>query len=179
MKFLKIALALIAILVSVTLVAAAILPSNYALKREVVISKNKTEVFNYLKHIKNMDNFSIWAKIDPNMKKSYQGTDGQIGFIAAWESNHEKVGKGEQEILKITQDERIDTELRFFEPFQATDKAYFITESISQNKTKVTWGFNGNIPYPWNLMLLTMDMEKELGIPLSDGLSNLKSLLEK
>jgi len=179
MKILKIFLSIVTVLVGLVLLIAAIVPSNYALKREIVISKNSDDVFNYIKFLKNMDNYSAWAKLDPNMKKTYQGTDGTVGFIATWDSKHEHVGKGEQEILKIIEGERIDTELRFFLPFEATDKAFLSTEKISDTETKVTWGFDGNMPYPMNLMLLVMDMEKELGVPLADGLKSLKQILEK
>jgi len=179
MKILKIFLSIVAILLSFVLVIAAVAPSNYALKREIVISKSNNDVFNYIKFLKNMDNYSAWAKLDPNMKKSYKGTDGTVGFITTWESKHEHVGKGEQEILNIIEGERIDTELRFYLPFEATDKAFLSTEKISDTETKVTWGFDGNMPYPMNLMLLVMDMEKELGVPLADGLKSLKEILEK
>ena len=178
MKIFKIFFAIVAILVSLVLVVAAISPSNYALKREITISKNNDDVFNYIKLLKNMDNYSAWAKLDPNMKKTYQGTDGTVGFIATWESEHEHVGKGEQEILNIVEGKRIETELRFYFPFEVTDKASLSTERISDTETKVTWEFDGNMPYPMNLLLLVMDMEKELGVPLADGLKSLKQILE-
>jgi hypothetical protein len=39
--------------------------------------------------------------MDPNMKKTYTGTDAEVGFISAWESTDKNVGVGEQEIKKI------------------------------------------------------------------------------
>ena len=51
--------------------------------------------------------------MDPDMKKTYRGTDGTVGFVSAWDSEKDDVGKGEQEIIKITDGERIDYELRF------------------------------------------------------------------
>ena len=178
MKVIKIFGSIVIGLVALLLLVAAVLPSDYAIKREIAISKNKTEVFEFLKHLKNQDDYSVWAKMDPNMEKSFQGTDGTVGFISSWESTHEKVGKGEQEITKIVEGERIEMELRFFEPFEAKDQAYIATEQISENETKVTWGFNGSMAYPMNLFLLFMDMEKELGGALAEGLDNLKTILD-
>ena len=94
------------------------------------------------------------------MKKTYSGTDGTVGFVSAWESDNKDVGIGEQEIKKITEGERIDFELRFFEPFESTDPAYMTTESVSENQTKVKWGFNGHMDYPMNIMMLFIDFEK-------------------
>ncbi len=54
-----------------------------------------------------------------------------------------------------------------------------ITESSSENATKVKWGFSGRMDYPMNLMLLFMNMEEMLGKDLDKGLQNLKAVLEK
>jgi len=178
MKIIKIFVSIVASLIAIVLLIAAFAPSEYALKKDIIINQNKSAVFDYIKLLKNQNNYSPWAERDPDMKKTYQGTDGTVGFISAWQSDNKTVGKGEQEILTIVGGERIDTELRFYEPFEATDSAYMTTESISENETKVVWGFLGKMPYPMNLMLLMMDMDKEIGGDLAKGLTNLKSILE-
>ena len=174
----KIAIAIVGV-IALLLVVALFVKKEYAVVREVTINKPKQEVFNYVKFLKNMDNYSVWAKLDPNMKKEYKGTDGTVGFVSAWESNIKDVGTGEQEITKIADGERLDMELRFLKPFKSTDFAYMITENVSDNQTKVMWGFTGKMPYPMNIMLLCMNMDKMLGNELQTGLNNLKSTLEK
>ncbi|MFC0182463.1 hypothetical protein ACFFJX_07790 [Pseudarcicella hirudinis] len=54
-----------------------------------------------------------------------------------------------------------------------------ITESISQNQTKVKWGFSGTMAYPMNIMLLFVNIEDMLGKDLDTGLQNLKGILDK
>lgn len=178
MKTLKIILIVVAVIIAVPLIIALFVKKNYTVEREVVINKPKQEVFNYIKYLKNQDNYSKWATMDPNMKKTYTGTDGTLGFISAWESEDKKVGKGEQEIVKITEGERIDFELRFIEPFESKAPVYMITEQVSNNETKVKWGFKGNMKYPMNIMLMFMDMEKMIGDDFETGLKNLKGILE-
>ena len=179
MKILKnILIALVAI-VGILLITALFTNKEYAVFREITINKPKTEVFDYIKLLKNQDNYSIWAKMDANMKKEYKGTDGTVGFVASWDSEMKDVGKGEQEIKKITEGERLDFELRFLKPFKATDNAYMTTEATADNQTKVKWGFDGKMNYPMNLMLLFCDMDKMLGKDLATGLQNLKTTLEK
>jgi hypothetical protein len=117
--------------------------------------------------------------MDPNMKKSYRGTDGTVGFVSAWESKIDSVGVGEQEIKKIIEGERVDFELRFIKPFEATEPAFMTTEAVSESQTKVKWGFSGHMDYPMNLMMLFMDFEKMIGDDLQTGLNNLKTVLEK
>lgn len=179
MKILKKILIIIAIIIAIPLIIALFVEKDYAVEREITINKSKQEVFDYVKFLKNQDNFSKWSTMDPNMKKTYRGTDGTVGFVSAWESNDENVGVGEQEIKKIAEGERIDFELRFIKPFEATEPAFMSTETVSENQTKVKWGFSGHMNYPMNIMMLFMDFEKMIGDDLQTGLSNLKTVLEK
>jgi hypothetical protein len=167
------------IIIALALIIPLFTHKEYAVVREISINKPKAQVFEYVKYLKNQNEFSVWARMDPSMKKEFRGTDGTVGFVSAWNSQDENVGKGEQEIKKISDGERIDYELRFIEPFEATDYAYMITENENDNATKVKWGFNGKMDYPMNMMLLVMDMDKMLGKDLETGLQNLKSNLEK
>lgn len=178
MKIVKKILIALVIIIAIPLIIALFTNKDYAVEKEVVINKPKQEVFNYIKLLKNQDNYSVWATMDPNMEKSYKGIDGTIGFISAWDSKNNEVGKGEQEIMKITDGERVDFQLRFEIPFEATDNAYMTTDSISENQTKVKWGFTGKMDYPMNFMLLFMDMEDMIGKDLENGLSNLKKVFE-
>ena len=85
---------LIGIIVSVIIIMF-VAPQNYEVNRSIVISKPLSEVFNYLKYIKNQDDWSPWKKKDPSMKQTYIGVDGEVGFIAKWEGNKD-VGMGEK-----------------------------------------------------------------------------------
>ncbi|WP_229335654.1 SRPBCC family protein [Flavobacterium sp. ALJ2] len=173
----KIILAILSIVI-LALIVALFLPNEYHVEREISINKPKDSVFNYVKYLKNQDNFSVWAKLDPAMKKTFTGTDGTVGAIASWDSTDKNVGKGEQEIKKIVPGERLEFELRFKVPFESTDMAYMTTEAISPTQTKVKWGFDGRSPYPMNLMLAFMNMDQMLGEQLETGLQNLKVIQE-
>lgn len=179
MSTIKIILAVIFGLIAAILIVALFVKKNFNVEKEIVINKPKQEVFDYIRLLRNQDNYSVWAERDPKMKRKFTGTDGAAGFISAWESDHKQVGMGEQEIIKITEGERIDTELRFIKPFKTQSDAYMITEAIDAGHTKVRWGFDGSFPYPFNALLLVMNMDKATGSDFSTGLSNLKALLEK
>ena len=162
------------------LIIGFFLKKDYTVGKEIIIDKSKPAVFEYLKFLKNQNKFNVWASMDPDMKTNFTGTDGTEGFISAWDSNNNKnVGKGEQEIVKIIDGERIDYEIRFLKPFKSTSYAYITTVAVDSNHTKVHWGFSGNMKYPTNLTLLFMNMEKMIGGDLEKGLENLKTILEK
>ncbi|MRX41622.1 polyketide cyclase [Flavobacterium sp. LC2016-23] len=173
----KILVALI-LLISIVLIAAYFMPKNYAVAREITINKPADSIFNYVRYLKNQSKFSVWANIDPKMKSTYKGTDGKVGAISAWESKVKEVGVGEQEITKITEGKRLDFDLRFKEPMNDTAVGFMSTEATASNQTKVKWGIEGVIPYPMNIMLPMMNMDKMIGNDLQKGLENLKAKME-
>ncbi len=178
MKLIKKIILGLLVIIALVLIIGFFMPKNYAVKRTITINQPKDSVFKFVKFLKNQDKFSVWNKMDPNMKKTTSGVDGTVGFIAGWESKDENLGVGEQEIKKITEGQRIDYELRFKVPFEAKDHAFMSTETVSANQTKVTWGFDGAMPYPMNIMMPFMNMEKMLGDDLQKGLADLKIVLE-
>lgn len=179
MRILRTILIIVLVVLAIPLIVALFVKKDYAVEKEIVINSPKAEVFEYIRFLKNQDKYSKWATIDPNMKKTYHGKDGTVGFVSHWESDHKEVGWGEQEIKKITDGERIDFELRFIKPFEATEPAFMSTETVSENQTKVKWGFRGHMNYPMNLMMLFMDFEQMIGEDLQTGLARLKNELEK
>lgn len=166
------------ILLAIPLVTALFVKQDYKVETQVVIQQPAQVVFDYIRFLGNQDNFSVWAALDPNMQKSYRGVDGTVGFVSAWQSDNPDVGSGEQEIKAIQEGQRIDFELRFYQPFESVSPAYMTTEAIAPEQTRVSWGFAGHMPYPMNLMLLVMDVETIIAADLQQGLDNLKLILE-
>lgn len=174
----KILAALILVL-AIVLITAYFMPRNYAVEREIIIHKPVDSIFTYVRYLKNQNEFSVWANIDPKMKLTYKGTDGSVGALSAWESKVKEVGVGEQEITKITEGKRLDFALRFKEPMNDTAVGFMSTESLAADQTKVKWGINGVIPYPMNIMLPFMKMDQMIGNDLQKGLDNLKAKMEE
>lgn len=179
MEILKFVLIGLGTIIAIVLIVPLFTRKDIRVLRSIVINKPKSEVFKFVKLLRNQDFFSVWAQKDPGMKKEFRGIDGAVGFVSAWESEMKDVGKGEQEIKNIVAEERIDYELRFIKPFEATNQATISFEAVSDGQTKVTWGFSGRMNYPLNLFLLLRDMDGMLGKDLADGLTSLKAILEK
>lgn len=177
-KIIKYLLIVLASLVALILFIALFVKKEYAVERSIVIDLPKNDVYDYVKYLKNQEYYSVWSKIDPSMKKEYRGTDGTTGFVSAWESQVKEAGKGEQEIVKIKEGERIDYIIRFLKPMKSTDNAYLALSSVNDSTTEVTWGFYGKIKYPMNTMLLFMNMDKMIGKDLEGGLKNLQEVIK-
>lgn len=165
-------------LIVLIILLGLIAPKNFSVSRDIIVKRPLEETFAFMKSIKNQDHWSPWKKKDPHMKQSYEGTDGEIGFIARWEGNKD-VGMGEQEILKIVENEKVISKLRFFKPWKSESDAYLSTESVSDTETRVTWGFSGKNKFPFSIFMLFMNMDKAVGKDFEEGLIDLKNYLEK
>lgn len=153
-------------------------PKEMIVEKTIVINRSQNDVFNYLQFLKNSDAWSPWAKKDPNMKKTFSGTDGTVGFIMGWSGNN-AVGVGEQEIKKIEKGTLIETELRFQKPMQNTNKAFLKIEAKGEQQTQVTWTMTGTTKFPANIIVFLLNARGQLGKDFTQGLENLKSLLEQ
>ena len=176
MKIIKIILLSILAISALMLIIALFLPKDYIVTQSIVINRPQSEVFNYVKIIDNQKYYSIWVMEDPNSLMTSKGVDGEVGYITAWDSKNKNVGKGEQEIMKLT-NERIDVNLRFVRPFKSEAKASTTCKAIDSKTTEVTNEFYGNSSYPMNLM--TIFMKGMLGDGMKKNLTNLKGILEK
>jgi len=172
-----IALYIILPIVVIVLILGLIAPKRYEVNRSIIINKPLAEVFNYLKYVKNQDDWSPWKKKDPDMKQTFEGTDGEVGFISKWAGNKD-VGEGEQEIKRIVENERVETELRFLKPWKSQSDAYIRVVGLEPKQTNVTWGFSGKNKFPFSIFMLFMNMDKAVGKDFEEGLNNLKNQLE-
>jgi hypothetical protein len=161
------------------LVAALFVPRKYKVTRSIIINKPRQEVFDYMKYLRNHDEFSVWQKMDPNIKKSFEGTDGTLGFKCAWESNHKKVGVGHQTIAAINEGQNMVTDLIFIKPFAGKATAILSTTDAENGQTNVNWTFNSAMPYPFNTLRLVMNFDNMIGKDLAASLEGMKQQLEK
>ena len=169
-------LLVIAGIIALLLIIALFAKKEWNIHREIIINAPLQKVFDYVKHLKNWDNFSTGAMVDSDRKREFRGTDGTVGFIYAWSGN-KKAGEGEKEIKSISEGKSIEIEIRFIKPFTATGYSSLVTESVSGNQTKVTLGNASKIKYPFNIMVSMI--EKRMPKDLDTSLSTLKNILEK
>ncbi len=168
---------ILALVVLVLLVLYLLAPANYDVSRTVTINLPSKQVYAYLKYLKNQDEWSPWNQKDPGMQKGFRGTDGTVGAVSSWEGN-KQVGSGEQEITRLFEGRRIETQLRFLKPWKSTSDAYLEVEPSGMG-SQVRWGFKGNSGFPMRLMMLFMSMDKMVGKDFEAGLANLKARLER
>lgn len=177
MKALKIIGIIILIVIVIVLILDIIAPKEKAITRSVIINKPSPQVYEFVKYLKNQEQYSKWVMADPNKKVELTGTDGTAGAVYAWNSKDNKVGEGEQQIMRLTDGKEVDCEVRFKRPMQNTARTVMTTEAISPVQTKVSWTFYSVNAFPMRFMNLFVD--KILGPDMQTSLNNLKAVLEK
>jgi hypothetical protein len=179
MKLLKYVLIGLGGILAIVLIVSLFLPTVYSVSREVTINRSKAEVFDYARKLEHQLDYSVWWKMDPKQVTKFTGEDGTVGFVAAWKSELDSVGSGEEEIVALQEGERIGFALRFKEPFESNASSEMLFAAPDSSKTKLTWSFNGDMTYPFNVMQLFISMEEILGKDIEQGLQNMKTILEK
>ena len=165
-------------LIALVLIIAALSKKDFAVERTITVNKPLTETYDFLTSLEKQDRWSKWNQMDPNMKKTYIGTDKTVGFISKWESQHKQVGEGEQEIKKLIPNQRIENELRFMKPMKGVANAYFTVAAEGESHTRVAWGFTSRTPWPFNAFMLFFNMENAIGTDFDEGLGNMKRMIE-
>jgi hypothetical protein len=158
-------------------VAALFIKKEYTIREQITIDKNSREVYDYVRLLKNQEYYNKWVMMDPNVKRGYTGTDGTVGATVNWDSENKNVGKGEQEIKSLTDDSRIDCEVRFEKPFKNVAQVYMDITPIAESTSNLEWGMAGQNKYPFNFMNLFIT--GMLAKDMQTSLQSLKNVIEK
>jgi hypothetical protein len=169
-------LLIVAGIIALLLLIALFMKREHYVKREIIINAPRQKVFDYVKLLKNQDQFNKNAMADPNRNGEFKGTDGTVGFIYAWSGNKD-AGVGEKEIMNIIEGEKIEAEIRFVKPMAVTASIIMETTSLSDQQTKLSWSNGGTLKYPINIMIPMM--EKHVVKDMDSSLLTLKNILEK
>lgn len=176
MRALKILLVLVIVIVAVVALLGSVGDDTYRYERSAVIAAPPEALWNHVSSLGAVDKWSPWNEMDPNMKKSIEGTDGTVGATQRWEGN-EKVGKGEQRIEEIVPNTMVRTRLKFIEPWASESDATVLLAPEGEG-TKVTWVMAGENDFMGKLMGKFMDMDAMIGKDFEKGLGMLKSQAE-
>jgi hypothetical protein len=163
-------------IIGLLLILALFMRREHYVRREIIINAPRQKVFDYIKLLRNQDEFNKHAMASPDRKKEFKGTDGTVGYIYAW-SGDKGAGVGEKEIKHIIEGKSIEMEIRFVKPMEVSATIILETESLTGNQTKVSWSNAGELKYPFNIMIPMM--EKSVGKDMDISLTTLKNILEK
>lgn len=155
----------------------AMQPDAFSVKRSAMLNAPPAEVFAQVNDFRNWQEWSPWAKLDPNAKATFSGPDFGKGAKFAWEGN-DHVGQGEMEIVESKPNELIKIDLHFIKPFEGTNDTLF-TFKPEGNGTTVSWEMSGKNNFIGKAMCILMNMDAMVGADFEKGLNNMKAIVEK
>jgi len=168
--------AAVVLVVGALALIVAMRPSEFRIERSTTIAAPAPAVFTQVNDFHNWQAWSPWAKLDPDVKNSYDGAPAGKGAVFAWAGNT-KVGEGRMTITESRPSELVRVKLEFLKPFTATNTAEF-TFKPEGDRTAVTWSMFGHNNFISRAVFLFMDMDKALGSEFEKGLASMKSAAE-
>lgn len=157
-------------------VIVALRPPTFRIARQITISAPPSTVFGLVNDFHKWDAWSPWAKLDPNMRQSFEGPASGVGAMYSWNGN-KKVGQGKMTILESRPGEWVCIKLEFLKPFAATNTAEFTFKPVG-NQTAVLWAMTGQNNFMGKLFGLICNMDKMIGKDFEKGLSQMKAAAE-
>ena len=168
--------AAVVLVVGALALIVAMRPSEFRIERSTTIAAPAPAVFTQVNDFHNWQAWSPWAKLDPDVKNSYDGAPAGKGAVFAWAGNT-KVGEGRMTITESRPSELVRVKLEFLKPFTATNTAEF-TFKPEGDRTAVTWSMFGHNNFISRAVFLFMDMDKALGGEFEKGVASMKSAAE-
>ncbi len=172
----KIALVVL-VLVAALAGFAAIQPGSFRVQRSASIKASPEKIFPLISDFKSWNAWSPWEKLDPAMKRTYDGPASGKGAVYQWAGNRE-VGAGRMEIVEAAAPSKVAIRLDFVAPFEAHNVAEFTLEPKG-DATTVVWAMYGPHTYASKLMSLFFSMDGMVGGYFEKGLADLKAVAEK
>ena len=166
----------IGVIVVVFLIVVALQPAEFRVVRSANMSAPPAVVFAQVNDFHKWEAWSPWEKLDPALKRTYEGPPEGTGAIYRWAGNN-KVGEGSMTITESRPSDLIRIKLEFLKPFASTADTEF-TFKPEGNQIAVTWSMAGKNNFMAKAMCLFMNMDKMVGGQFEQGLAQMKSLVE-
>lgn len=154
----------------------AMLPSTFRIERSAIFVAPASAAFAEVNDFHNWQQWSPWAKLDPNAKATFEGPASGEGAVFRWDGNDE-VGKGSMTILESRPDKYIDMGIDFVEPWEGSNTTDF-TFKPDGPRTIVTWAMSGERGFFEKAICVFMNPEKMIGGAFEEGLASLKTIVE-
>lgn len=173
---LKLILIGLVVLIIILAVVISMQPAEFKVTRSLLINAPARTIFAEVNDLKRWENWSPWAKLDPNAKADFSGASAGEGAVMSWDGNHE-VGKGSMTITESQSPSLIRMRLDFIKPMPGTSES-IVQFQEQDGGTLVTWSMSGKNNFIAKAMSLIFDCEKIVGGYYETGLKNLKAVAE-
>ncbi len=176
MRLLKFLFVSLLILTGIFCLIGAFAKKDFHIERAALIKAPKPVVFDQVRFFSNFQVWSPWSGLDPRMRVSVEGMDGTPGCVYRWDGN-EAAGKGSITIRSVDSN-LIKTDVQILEPFGSIGNSFYSINEADGGGTKVVWGFDMKMPFPFNALAMFTDLNKAFGADYEKGLDQLQKRCE-
>ena len=173
---LKIAAALVVVIVAVLLFAAS-KASTLSVERSMTVNAPPEKVFALVNDLHNWKDWNVDGQNDPSITRLYGGPTSGVGASCNWDSRG-RAGQGRMSITESRPLEYVAVTVDFVKPFKSHNVNVF-SLARSANGTLITWSWQGQNLYFMKVMGVFTNMERMIGTHFEKGLQNLKMLAER
>jgi hypothetical protein len=149
---------------------------KFRYERSGIIEAPAEKIFPYISNFKLGVEWSPYEKKDPNMKKTYGGTDGEVGSTMDFEGNSD-TGSGKLEVLKLVPNQSVEIKLTMLKPFFAENTVIY-TLTPEGSGTRFSWAMIGDGGFMGKLMTTLIDCEAMVAGDFNKGIASLKTVVE-
>lgn len=164
------------VLLGALLLMASRQPDAFAIERAVIIAAPAEVIYPKIADLHQWAPWSPYEKLDPQMKKVFNGTPGAAGASYYWSGNA-KAGEGTITVRELMPTSKITMQLDMLKPMEGHNVIEFNLEPASGG-TRVTWAMRGANTLLSKVIGLFMNMDTMIGKDFEDGLASLKTQSE-
>ncbi len=154
----------------------ALQPSEFRIARTGRINAPQDKVFDHVNDFHKWQEWSPWAKLDPNAKATFEGAAAGNGASFSWSGNND-VGEGKMTITDSRANDYIKMALDFSKPMEANNIAEFTFKPDGAGATQMTWVMSGQNNFLARAMCLVFNADKMVGGQFEKGFENLNAVL--
>jgi uncharacterized protein YndB with AHSA1/START domain len=167
----------LAALLLILLIVIAMRPNEFRIERSDLMNAPPAKVFEQVNNFHKWDDWSPWAKLDPNCRNVFEGAPAGQGAGFFWDGN-QKVGSSRMTITESRPNDLIRINLQFYRPFAATNTTEY-TFVPEGSQTRMTWSMSGRNNFMSKAFGLFCNMDKMVGTDFEKGLAAIKAIVEK
>ena len=166
----------LAVLVVLFVVVVATRPADFRVTRSGRVSAPAEVVFANVNNFHKWEEWSPWAKLDPQSKTAFSGPESGPGASMTWNGNS-KVGEGRMTILDAQPPDVIHIKIEFFRPFKSTNSVEFLFRAEGKDTT-VTWSMSGKNNFFTKAFGMFVNCDTMVGRDFEKGLVNLNTAVQ-
>lgn len=149
---------------------------TYVVERERRIPAPASEILARIVDFQRWPEWSPWEDLDPNVRRSYTGSDSGVGAVYEWQGNR-KAGVGRMEITSVERRDdssEVTIDLQFLKPFKSRNTTTFRLRRDG-DATQVTWTMQGPQSFMTRVVGIFKSMDKMIGPDFEKGLRRIEA----